>query len=357
MVRARFATLALCAAAILAAGAPAPAGGQAVLDRTPNLSGGWVGVPWALHVELPHRFRDAGAGAGLHATTTFTGALGLPHRSLAGLRYAIASPTAPGDPDEVEAFARHRLLRQEAGFADVALTAGWNFAAGSVDAEAAVARWMGPLRVMGAARWLSDARGLGEDRLALAGGAVWHPFPRDAPIALAADVAAPMDRAAGELMAWSAGVQVGIPHTALTLSLQASNAAATTLQGTSFGTGTTHYGFELTVPVPAGFFLGRYPERADAMEAVVEEPGGAADVVIDIRRYAYGPTRIVVPRGSVVRWVNSDDVVHTATAEDGAWDSGAIRPGESWSARFDEPGTYPYLCAPHPFMKAAVIVR
>lgn len=357
------ATLLFAPFLMLALGGPAgsavPAAAQEVLDRTPTLSGGWVGIPWTLHVELPHRFHDSRPGDGfdLATTTTFTKALGLPWHSLAGVAYAIQSPTVPGEPDEIEAFFRHRLLDADRAFADVALTAGWNTAAGSVDAEALLARRLGPVRLIGAARWFSDARGLGDSRAAMAAGAVWHPLPRTAPIALAGDIATPLDRGAGEDVAWSAGVQVGLPHTAMTLSLQAANTAATTLQGRSFATGGTRYGFELTVPVPAGFFLGTYPAREAAMEAVVEDPQGAADAVVEIRRYAYGPLRVVVRAGSVVEWVNRDDVVHTATAEDNAWNSGAIRPGETWRARFDEPGTYPYYCGPHPFMKAVVIVR
>ena len=81
------------------------------------------------------------------------------------------------------------------------------------------------------------------------------------------------------------------------------------------------------------------------------------DAVVEIRRYAYGPGRIVIRAGDVVEWTNQDAVVHTATAQDGAWDSGGIRPGESWRARFDRPGVYLYDCGPHPFMKGTVIVR
>lgn len=348
-----------------------PAASQDVLDRTPNVSGGWVGIPWTLHVELPHRFRDGnrepGAGIDRTRTTTFTGSFALPWRSLAGLAYAVQSPTVPGEPDELQPFVRHRLLDGDRAPLDLALTAAWNEAAGSFDAEALVARRLGPLRLMGAARWFSDARGTGDDRAVLAAGAVWNPFPRRAPIALAGDVAVPLDRPGADLepggaddedLAWGGALQVGIPHTALTLSLHLTNTAATTLQGASFADTGTRYGFELTVPIPVGFFLGTYPARERARQAVVAEPEGAlADAVVDIRRYAYGPVRIVVRPGAVVEWVNRDDVVHTATAEDAAWNSEAIPPGESWRARFDDPGIYPYYCGPHPFMKAVVIVR
>lgn len=361
VVSPRFTTAGLVLAALAAgAGIGVPAtkvAAQDVLDRTPNLSGGWVGIPWTWHVALPHRFHDVDPGSGIDiaTTTTFTHALGLPRSSLAGVAYAIQSPTVPGEPDEIEAFFRHRLLDGDASFADVALTGGWNVAAGSLDAEALLARQAGPVRLLGAVRWFSDVRGSGDDGGAVAAGAVWHPLPRSAPIALAADAAFPLDRGDDDV-AWSAGVQVGVPHTALTVSLQATNTAATTLQGRSLATGGTRYGVELTVPIPVGYVTGGYPARDAAMEAVAEDVDAAADAVVEIRRYAYGPMRVEVAAGSVVEWVNRDDVVHTATAEDGAWDSGGMPPGASWRARFDEPGIYPYYCGPHPFMKAVVIV-
>jgi hypothetical protein len=31
--------------------------------------------------------------------------------------------------------------------------------------------------------------------------------------------------------------------------------------------------------------------------------------------------------------------------------------GESWTAKFDKPGRFAYICDPHPFMKAVIIVE
>jgi nitrite reductase (NO-forming) len=45
------------------------------------------------------------------------------------------------------------------------------------------------------------------------------------------------------------------------------------------------------------------------------------------------------------------------TADDGAFDSGNVDPGQSWRRRFDTPGTYPFHCTPHPFMKGVIVVR
>jgi LPXTG-motif cell wall-anchored protein len=49
--------------------------------------------------------------------------------------------------------------------------------------------------------------------------------------------------------------------------------------------------------------------------------------------------------------------VHTATAEDGSFDTGTLRKGESGSATFTQAGTINYICSPHPYMKGKVVVQ
>ena len=56
-------------------------------------------------------------------------------------------------------------------------------------------------------------------------------------------------------------------------------------------------------------------------------------------------------------WVNDDQAPHTATANDGAFDSGTLQPGQSFSFTFTQPGTtYAYYCAIHPSMTGTVTV-
>lgn len=344
-------------------------GAQGVLDRSPGLSGGQVGLPWMIGLEAAHRFAEADLeGAALEGSPTFRAALGLPRASLVQVSFAPSSPVggpldvaaASGEADEWEFLARHRVLAEDGGWpADVAVSAAYNTASESVDGAVSLARWLGPLRLMATARALLEPYGGDESRWAVGGGAVWHVLPGRMPVALAADAVTLLDREGEEGVAWSAGVQVGVPYTSTTVSLQASNAATTTLEGSSAGGGPTRWGFELTVPVPAGFFLGTFVPREAALEAVSEVEAGEGGPVmrVEIRRYAFGDGRIVIPAGGVVEWVNRDAVVHTATAENGAWDSHGIPPGESWRARFDRPGVYPYFCGPHPFMKGVVVVR
>jgi plastocyanin len=79
--------------------------------------------------------------------------------------------------------------------------------------------------------------------------------------------------------------------------------------------------------------------------------------VIHVANLAFGEPALHVRAGTRVRWVNDDQVQHTVTAEDGSFDSGLIEPGRSYERVFERPGEYGYHCAPHPFMRARVIVE
>ena len=61
--------------------------------------------------------------------------------------------------------------------------------------------------------------------------------------------------------------------------------------------------------------------------------------------------------GTEVTWTNSDDATHTATADDGSFDTGDLDKGDSKTVTFDEPGSFTYYCRFHPFMKATVEVQ
>lgn len=341
--------------ALLAALAAPTAGAQSTLERTPNLSGGWVATPGTLFLTFPQRFARE-AGRGIEASPTFAAALALPSELLAGARFEPHSALAR---DEWEVFARWAPWGQYRGRpVDLAATAAYNGGATSVDAEVTAARWFGPLRAIAAARLLGDPPGIGAGRVVMAGGGVFHPAPGSLPIALAADVATPVDGGTfGDDVAWSAGVQVGLSFTDHTLSVFATNTGSSTLEGSSRG-GPVRLGLELTVPVPAGRFLGWYLPREQAAEAVVAEPAGEGRVVrAEASRYLFLPRVLEVEAGTTIEWTNTDRVVHTVSADDGTWDSGAIRPGARWSARFDRPGRYPFHCGPHPFMRGMVVVR
>lgn len=353
----------LCMAGAMVAVGGSPLPGQSLLERSPNMSGGWTGTSGLMYFHLVHRFNQSGAPE--HKVTnspTMLVAAGLPRRLLVGVNYATNSLVAPRYPNEWELFARHApLVQSETVPVDVSVQAGYNVAAHSVDGEVQLARDLGAVRVMGAFRALSNAYHADETRYAWGAGAAVSITDH---IALAGDVASLLDRSEGEKLAWSAGVHVGLPFTPHTLSLHASNTHTATLQGSSVGIDQIHWGFEFTVPLTLSrYFGGREPEPTVAVASPeVGMSGGAVaatgdTVRVSIKNLAYDSASVEIAPGTTVTWTNGDPLAHTVTATEGAFDSGEIAPGESWSYTFTKAGTFDYACTPHPFMTGRVVVR
>jgi plastocyanin len=82
----------------------------------------------------------------------------------------------------------------------------------------------------------------------------------------------------------------------------------------------------------------------------------AATHTVKIEGMQFQPATITVKKGDKVVWQNKDVVPHTATAK-GAFDSGSIATGKSWSHAMKKAGRYDYVCTFHPGMKATVVVQ
>ena len=120
---------------------------------------------------------------------------------------------------------------------------------------------------------------------------------------------------------------------------------------------------------------------ARVADAISPAPNNAVVTVqAKIAQYKFSPETIHVAVGQVVRWTNEDNVGHTVTFS-AATDTGPRKPitsraqlmglnrpqqlyssrlfnqNESWAAKFDRPGRYAYICDPHPYMKAVVVVE
>jgi nitrite reductase (NO-forming) len=72
----------------------------------------------------------------------------------------------------------------------------------------------------------------------------------------------------------------------------------------------------------------------------------------------YSINELTIKVGSTVTWTNNDPgMIHTVTSVDGLFDSGFLNEGDTWSYTFEEPGDFEYLCTPHPWMRARIIVE
>lgn len=87
-------------------------------------------------------------------------------------------------------------------------------------------------------------------------------------------------------------------------------------------------------------------------------PSGAAarSEKVKIVEFAYQPDPVTVQVGGKVIWQNEDAAPHTATADDGSFDTGTIEQGKLGSETFKEAGTYPYFCEIHPDMRGTLEV-
>lgn len=86
-------------------------------------------------------------------------------------------------------------------------------------------------------------------------------------------------------------------------------------------------------------------------------PPSASEVQVNIQGFAFSPEAATVPSGTAVRWTNRDVDPHTVSSAKGAFESGNLNQGQSFTFRLTQPGTYDYICAYHPDMTGVITVR
>lgn len=68
---------------------------------------------------------------------------------------------------------------------------------------------------------------------------------------------------------------------------------------------------------------------------------------VNIQNFNFVPVTVSVTKGTTVTWTNGDTVPHTVTSVTGAFDSGSISPGATWSYSFNQTGSFEYKCSIH----------
>lgn len=122
------------------------------------------------------------------------------------------------------------------------------------------------------------------------------------------------------------------------------------------------------------------PERAEADETApasegkaqaqraAESAGVEAEAVVVIEAMTFNPMQVKIKKGQTVAWVNKDNVTHDVVSGKGTkpdpeplLNSGYLSPGGTFVFKFDQPGTYEYMCVPHkdqaPMRGATVVVE
>jgi plastocyanin len=105
--------------------------------------------------------------------------------------------------------------------------------------------------------------------------------------------------------------------------------------------------------------LGGVAERASPQQAEtnVAIEGGVRVHHVTISGLKFDPPALEIQAGDAVEWKNSDFVAHTATADDGAFDTGKMTEGQTKRVALANKGTFPYSCRFHAAMHGTIIVR
>ena len=95
-------------------------------------------------------------------------------------------------------------------------------------------------------------------------------------------------------------------------------------------------------------------KRFEQMESRLDN--SIRHVRVEIEGFEFVPSTVTIQEGGKVIWINRDSTEHTATLDDGSFDSGVLAEGKLKSESFKQPGTYAYHCALHPDMTGTVEV-
>jgi len=325
---------------------------QSVLERSPNLQGDWMLPGGSAVFVVSHRFEFLSGGDELFSVPTLTLAGGLPFGLAAGLDFTSFSEVVADElaGNETQLWLKRRVA--EWGDGGVAGLIAYNTVATSVDGALSGRHGVGPLSLFGELRAFSSMFGTDDGGLAGALGAAVRLTPY---LALTGDVGRVLSADTFDV-AWSAAVAMGLPGTPHTLSFQATNGGATTLQGASrpkvAGPESMRFGFAFTAPLSPARLVQIFRPAPD-----VAPPGAEIATRVEMRQIAFVPGEVRIRVGETVEWLNMDPVAHTVTAADGSWGSELFGLGEAYRRTFTEPGRYPYFCLPHPQMRGVVVVE
>ncbi len=90
---------------------------------------------------------------------------------------------------------------------------------------------------------------------------------------------------------------------------------------------------------------------------IAHADGHATTHQVTIKNFSFEPANLTINAGDTVVFTNEDGAPHTATANNGSFDTGNLRRGQNASLTFSAAGTYAYFCEIHPNMKGSITVN
>ena len=83
----------------------------------------------------------------------------------------------------------------------------------------------------------------------------------------------------------------------------------------------------------------------------------AATVAVKITANGFSPKTLTIDQGDVIKWTNADNVNHQLVANNGAFASPIMRPGQTYSFTFNTAGKFNYHDALHPALTGTITVK
>lgn len=97
-------------------------------------------------------------------------------------------------------------------------------------------------------------------------------------------------------------------------------------------------------------------EHPATTQTIPQKSSPAATATVKIHNFKFDPAMVAISVGETIQFINVDEEPHTATSTDGVFDSKALDTNETWNYTATKPGTFPYICSIHPFMKGTLTV-
>ena len=96
---------------------------------------------------------------------------------------------------------------------------------------------------------------------------------------------------------------------------------------------------------------------AAAFSLLLAVPALAASHAVEIKGMKFSPANLEVAAGDTVTFTNQDSAPHTATANDGSFDTGRLGKGESGTVTIGGAGSFDYFCEIHRSMTGRIAAQ
>ena len=89
---------------------------------------------------------------------------------------------------------------------------------------------------------------------------------------------------------------------------------------------------------------------------LVSRANAATEHTVLIKNFSFEPAEIAISAGDSIVFTNEDGAPHTATDDNGAFDTGRLNRDQSATLTFPSAGNFAYHCAFHPRMTGTITI-